>query len=120
MDRTAGHERAGAELARWPWRNWHRARRVGRGRRLGRETALVTLASRPRRTGDGSARPGIDGCAWPTLRSGRLAAAVPVQPGRHHLRRLAGDPAGHHRPSGARLAPAGHALAPPPPEPPPP
>ena len=60
------------------WARWHQ--------RLG-ELAMDVLRRRVDRSPDG----GADGTTW------TLAAAVPVQPGRHHLRRLRRDPAQHHR-----------------------
>src|SRR3954451_12588755 len=41
-----------------------------------------------------------------------MAAAVPVHPGRHDLRRLERDPAQHHRRTHARPAPGGPSLIP--------
>ena len=66
------------------WANWHRD--------LGELAMDVSGHGRP----DAGRR-----------RVRRVAAAVPVLPRRHHLRRVQRDPAQHHRRAGARPAPRG-------------
>ena len=66
------------------WANWHRG--------------LGEIAMEVR----GEAGLTLDG-----RRPRRVAAAVPVLPVRHHLRRIQRDPAQHHRRAGARPTPGG-------------
>ncbi len=66
------------------WANWHRG--------LG-ELAMDVIG-----------RPGM---TLDRRRTRRMAAAVPVHPRRHHLRRVQRDPAQHHRRARARPAPGG-------------
>ena len=77
--------RASASIAKLLWASWHRG--------LG-ELAMDV------RGADVAAGRGAP------LRARRLAAAVPVHPRRHDLRRLRRDPAQHPRRAGARPAPS--------------
>ncbi len=78
-----------------------------------RQALLVHLAPAARRARDGCARHEVDG-SWSSvsragsLRTAARAVAVPVQPVRHHLRRLQRDPAQHHRRALARPAQGAH------------
>ena len=99
----------------------HALRIAGRGsghghrrRAIGAEAVVVAVAPGTRRAGHGGAGCPVDGGPRRALRPRRLAAAVPVQPGRHDLRRVRRDPAQHHRRACARPAPAGPPVIPPP------
>ena len=90
---------------------WHALRTIDGGRRLGHQARVGELAPRPRGAGHGGARRGR---AWPPTRptTVRVAAAVPVQPRGHDLRRLQRDPAQHHRRARARPAAGGTRVIP--------
>ena len=80
------------------------------GRRASRaglrvEVVVGQLASRTRRDRDG--RPGQGRTAARRRRIRRVAAAVPLLPLGHHLRRFQRNPAQHHRRASARPAPRG-------------
>src|SRR5690606_10733296 len=73
----------------------------------GRQALLGEPPPRPRRVGHGRARPRrhrVPGNRRRRLRPRPAPAALPVQPGRHHLRGLEPDPAQHHRRAGPRPA----------------
>src|SRR3984957_8004950 len=91
----------------------HGHRRRGR-RGLGAEGALVAVAPGARGAGDGRARRRVHGRRHRRRRRpGRVAAAVPVRPGRDHLRRVRRDPAEHHRRPCTGPAEAGARVKPP-------
>ena len=71
----------------------------GPGQRV--EVVVGQLASRSWRAGDGRDRQGRHDVDRRRIR--RMAAAVPVHPRRHHLRRVQRDPAQHHCRASARL-----------------
>src|SRR5205823_4420622 len=91
-----------------------RAAHAGRGRYrhtgaggVGGQAALGGLAPPAGRAGHGGARRGVPGGRRGALRTRRVAAVVPVQPGGHHLWRVRRDTAQHHRRAGARPTPGG-------------
>ena len=103
--RSPAQRQAGPGLDRPGSRPRLRPRHPGRRRPhagLGAEDPVVPLAPAPRRAGHGNPRPVVDGGPE---RPGRLAAPVPVHPGRDDLRRVGRDPAQHHRHPRPRPAP---------------
>src|SRR5699024_2574398 len=93
-----------------------RRRHLRRGSRY-RQVALGTVAPSPRRTGNARTRGPLTDHPLARrrhLRTGRVAATVPVHPGRHHLRRLRRDRTQHHCRARARPAEGGTPVTQPP------
>ena len=91
----AGTSGAEASVAKLLWANWHRDLGQLAMEVQGAASLLAPVEAVVRHHGPR------------TSRTGRMAAAVPVHPRRHDLRRLQRDPAQHHLRARARTSPRG-------------